>query len=195
MENYLPSIKASLDHLAGASIPIEDIKSLAQNAKIMECQTDEYFLRSGEAGRKVGFVMAGLFRLFYVDYAGKEYTKNFKATGQFVGALASLLLHTPSRLNIQALEHSAVMCFDYDRILQMAENNLLWQRLLRKMMEVEYLEKEQRESDLLFFDSKERYRNFVTAHPDWDKRIQLRHIASYLGMTAETLSRIRNPRA
>jgi CRP-like cAMP-binding protein len=137
------------------------------------------------------FVEKGLFRLFYTDRNGKDFTKNFKSAGQFMAAKASLLLRSPSKLSIQALEDSTVLCFDYDDVLQMAEHSFRWQCLLRKAADADYLEKEKRESDLLFYDAKERYLNFIKERPDWENRIQQRYIASYLGMSPETLSRIR----
>ena len=191
MESHLLSIKQRLDNIAEADIPFEDVNVLASNAILTEYISGEYFLLASETSRKVGFVTKGLFRLFYSDFEGKEYTKNFKSSGQFIGALASLLLNVPSRLSIAALENSTVMCFDYDEILQIAEHSLCWHKLLRKITETDYLEKEQRESDLLFYDAKERYQNFIMKHPDWVHRIRLRYIASYLGISPETLSRIR----
>ena len=191
MENHLLSIKHRLENIAGADIPFEDVNILASNAILTEYISGGYFLRASETSRKVGFVTKGLFRIFYTDFEGKEYTKNFKSSGQFIGALASLLLNVPSRLSIAALENSTVLCFDYDKILQIAEHSLSWQRLLRKITEIDYLEKEQRESDLLFYNAKERYQNFIMEHPNWDNRIQQRYIASYLGISPETLSRIR----
>jgi CRP-like cAMP-binding protein len=142
--------------------------------------------------RYIGFVTDGLFRIFHTDSEGNDYTKNFMSSGEITCSLAMLLSKKHSRLNIQALENSELVCLNYDDILQLAEQNFIWQRLLRKLIEMAYLNKEKREFDLLFFDAKTRYLNFIEEHPDWEKRIQQRYIASYLGMTPETLSRIRS---
>jgi CRP-like cAMP-binding protein len=85
-----------------------------------------------------------------------------------------------------------VICINYDNIIKLAETKFQWQQFLRKSTEDAYLEKEKRESDLLYYDAKTRYLNFIEEHPDWEKRIKQRFIASYLGMTPETLSRIRS---
>ena len=190
MDEYvLERLKKTIKQLA--ILPDEEIENVISHGIIKEYSTNEYFLRAGEMSRNIGFIIEGLFRIYYIDMEGNEYTKNFKSSGQFMSSMAALLLTAPSKLNIQALEFSKVICINYDNILQLAEQNILWQKLLRKSAEIDYLEKEKRESDLLYFDVKERYLNFIKEHPDWTERIQQRYIASYLGMTPETLSRIR----
>jgi CRP-like cAMP-binding protein len=175
-----------------SSLPDDEIENVISHGIIREYSTNEYFLYAGEMSRNIGFIIEGLFRIYYIDMEGNEYTKNFKSSGQFMASMAALLLDAPSKLNIQALEPSKLICLNYDNILQLAEQNILWQKLLRKSTEIDYLEKEKRESDLLYFDVKERYLNFIKEHPNWTERIQQQYIASYLGMTPETLSRIRS---
>ena len=192
MDKYVALIKKCFDSFSGFDFSTDEIKKAMSDCVIMHYLPDEYFLRMGEMSSKIGFITEGLFRIFHTDIKGNEYTKNFKSSGQFVSSLAALLLASPSKLSIQALENSELICIHYDNILKLADKNLQWQILLRKNIEADYLEKEKRESDLLYYDAKERYLHFIYEHPDWDARIQQRFIASYLGMTAETLSRIRS---
>jgi len=191
MDEYvLEKFKEAIRQLA--PLPDEEIENVISHGIIKEYSSNEYFLRAGEMSRNIGFIIKGLFRIYYIDMEGNEYTKNFKSSGQFMCSMAALLLTAPSKLNIQALEASNVICMNYDNILQLAEQNILWQKLLRKSAEIDYLEKEKRESDLLYFNVTERYLNFIKEHPDWAELVKQQYIASYLGMTPETLSRIRS---
>ena len=192
MDKYITQIKKCFDSISGIDFPVDEIKKAMSDCVVIHYSPDDYFLRMGEISGKIGFITEGLFRIFHADTKGNEYTKNFKSSGQFVSSLAALLLACPSNLNIQALEHSEVICIHYDNILRLADKSLQWQQLLRKNIEADYLEKEKRESDLLYYDAKDRYLHFTEEHPDWEQRIQQRFIASYLGMKAETLSRIRS---
>jgi CRP-like cAMP-binding protein len=192
MEKYLLLIKKCIDYITKSDFPLDEVKKIAQNGFVKLYSPNEYFLQIGEKSRKVGFIVDGLFRIFYIDSEGNDYTKNFMSAGEITCSLAALLLNEPSKLNIQALEQSEVVIIDYDIILKLAGKSFEWQSLLRIITENAYLQKENRESDLLFYDVTERYLNFIKEHPDWEKRIQQRFIASYLGMTPETLSRIRS---
>ena len=76
-------------------------------------------------------------------------------------------------------------------MLEIADTHIGWQILLRKLTEHGYLQKEKRESDLLFYDAETRYRHFRKEFPGLEKQVKQRHIASFLSMSPETLSRIK----
>jgi len=194
MDKYLIPFKKALENITGTDIPDNEVRKVISDEEILEYFPNDYFLRMGENSRSIGLITEGLFRIFHTDTEGNEYTKNFKTDGQFICSMSALLLIAPSRLNIQSLEYSKVFCINYDNILQLADQSFSWQHILRKIAENEYLEKEKRESDFLYYDSKDRYLNFIKENPDWDMRIQQRFIASYLGIAPETLSRIRSSR-
>ena len=108
-----------------------------------------------------------------------------------MGAQTSLFTGGPSLTSIQALEDSLLLELDYNYLMQAAEENFVWQKLLRLTTEQDYLDKEKRESDRLQYDARSRYQNFLAEHPQWIGRIKQHYVASYLGISAETLSRIK----
>ncbi len=111
--------------------------------------------------------------------------------GHFVAPYNSILRGEASNLYIQALKDSVVVTFDYNACAVLASDHICWQTILRKITEGAYLQKEKRESDLLFYDAETRYANFMREFPDLARNIKQQHIASFLGMSPETLSRIK----
>lgn len=192
----MPINEKELSHITNilnqfTAIPDDQISAFQVLLSRAKYKKDEFFVKAGDHPCHVGYVLDGLFRLFYIDLKGKEYTKNFMIPNHFVASYNSILRGTPSNLYIQALKDSEVLLIDYNEWMKLTDKHYCWQIVLRKITEIAYLQKEKRESDLLFYDAEARYINFRDEFPDLIKHIKQHHIASFLGMSAETLSRIK----
>lgn len=153
-------------------------------------ERNEVYLHAGDTAQRVGFVAQGLFRMVYhVD--GEERTKDFQHEGQFTGSLASLLIGTPARFSVVAMEPSLLLEIRREQLFDLSDRFPVWDRMRRNYAEQLFLYKEAREASLLLDSHEERYLQFLRERPDLLQRVPLKHIASYLGMTPEALSRIR----
>lgn len=157
----------------------------------MSMKKGNFFVRCDEVSDKIGFILSGLFRYYYIDYKGIEYTKAFAAESNFVVSYSSMLRNTPSRFSIEALEDASLLCIQYTDWLDLLESNVCWQIIARKVMENVYVMKETRESELLLYDAQSRYDNFLKTFPHLKGRLKQYHIASFLGISPVSLSRIR----
>jgi len=151
----------------------------------------EFFVRAGDVPQTIGFVISGILRLYYVDADGNEFTKSFCAENSFVAAYSALIMRQPSRLFIQALEDTKLLIADYSAYRSLSESQMSLQQLNCKIAESLFIKKERRESALLLDNAKTRYLSFLEEYPGLEARLKQHHIASYLGMTPVTLSRIR----
>lgn len=146
----------------------------------------------GEVPESFCYLYTGLFRVFVMNDEGREYNKNFFFENHFPGSMSAAVTGTPSRAGIEALEESRVIEIDFK-----AFRSLLFASEELKTFQIHYLErnwliaKDAREITLVQDDATERYREFLTSHPDAASRIPQYHIASHLGVTPTQLSRIR----
>lgn len=154
-----------------------------------------FFVKAGEHARYFGFVVKGLFRYFYVDMEGKERIKTFVKENEFVVSYASLITGTESAYYIEALEDSVVLQVDREPFLDGVEHDAFWGTISRKCIERLFVEKIRREASFLMEDAMTRYETFVSEHGDLHNRLRLKDIASYLGMTDVSLSRLRRIRS
>ncbi|MDX1285498.1 MAG: Crp/Fnr family transcriptional regulator, partial [Draconibacterium sp.] len=151
---------------------------------------NNYFSKSGIISDRIGFVTSGLFRSFY-NIKDKETTTFFQVPGTVVAALLSFLSMKPAIENIQALEDSEIIVINRKELLNLYNENWKWQQVGRILIENYYVKMEQRLIAMQSQSAQERYEVFLRHFPELIKTVPLHYIASYLGMSPETLSRVR----
>ena len=172
-------------------LPAEEeakINAIAVNETI---KRGEYFIRDGAIPTRFAFVTSGLFRYYYLDAKGTEFTKGFFPENNFLTSYTAMKAHRPSHFAIEALEDSHITVVDYHHWHSLFAGHACWQRFLLAMLEKGYAKKEARERELLVYNAEERYRLFLEQFPNLETRIKQHIVASYLGITPVALSRIR----
>lgn len=152
----------------------------------------EYFVRAGDAGVAVAVVCSGVARMFYTRSDGKEFNKGFVSAPDFMSVLEALITKEPSRLSIQALTPMQLFVAPYSRLSEFFERDVYWERLGRRIVEQVYVKKVRREASLLMDGAAERYREFVAEYPTVSEAVPDYHVAAYLGITPEALSRLKH---
>lgn len=153
-------------------------------------EKNAYFSKAGLISDHIGFVTKGLLRSFYTVKA-KETTSFFLTPGDVAAALLSFIKVQPAIENIQALEDSEMLIISRKKLHKLYENNWKWQQVGRVLIENYYVSMEQRTITLQSQTAQERYAQFLNDYPEIIKKVPLHYIASYLGMSPETLSRVR----
>lgn len=152
----------------------------------------EFFIQAGSTSIDLGFINSGLVCFFYENEHGIEFNKTFCQENQWIAAYSAYLTNTPARFNIQALENTHILTAKLADIVLLFDQHECWQKLGRLLAEQLYIKKEQREAEFLLDSALQRYKNFLHNHPQLEQRLPQYHIASYLGITAVALSRIKN---
>lgn len=150
----------------------------------------EHFLRQGEVCKQIGFIVKGYLRVYFlVD--GEDITKDFNFENSFTGSYASFNMQEPSRFNVVAMEDVTLYTFTRDPLFTLYDKHPAIQKVGRLSIEHMYVRKELRENSFLLDTAEQRYEGLLKQYPGISNRVPLKYMASYLGITAETLSRIR----
>ncbi|RMH50100.1 MAG: Crp/Fnr family transcriptional regulator [Bacteroidetes bacterium] len=151
----------------------------------------DHLVLAGDVLTDVFFVVEGLLRLYYTDREGREWNKTFAKEGSFTGSIASGLLGVPAPFSIQALEPAVVLAARWDVLEALYDRHPALERLGRRLAEWIVVKKEMKERAFLEQTPTERYLAFVSEEPDLFARLPLYHVASYVGVSEVSLSRIR----
>jgi len=151
----------------------------------------DYFIADGQTAKEIGFLESGIIRAFYRNGEAVEYNKHFFANPCFIGGYASLITGTPNQIFQEALTDCAVQVAKFADIQNLYQTCPDIERGARILAEQFFVQKEQREIEIVLLDADKRYEIFQKNFPLLEQQIPQYHIASYLGITPTQLSRIR----
>ncbi len=166
---------------------------LSDFQKIMKQNTyskKEILHEEGAICNHLYLIQKGVARSFYYK-DGKDITAHFAVENGTITAIDSFIQRKKSRYNIELLEDSEVISISHQDMHTLLEEKPHYEKYVRLFLEQIYIDLAERIEDLLFHSAKERYDKLVKHTPNLLQRVSLKHISSYIGITQETLSRIR----
>jgi len=148
-------------------------------------------LTEGDVCKYLYFVDKGCLRSYTTDNDGIEHVVQLVVEQHWVGDLYSFITQTPGTINIEAIEDSEVIVLPYFELEKLYDEIPALEKFFRKLFQRAYVALQQRLNSAQSFSAEERYRELIHLRPEIAQRVPLIYIASYLGITPESLSRIR----
>jgi CRP-like cAMP-binding protein len=149
-----------------------------------------HLVREGRRDTTFFYIESGLVRLYHTR-DGVEQTRGFDYEGRLTGSYESLLTGAPCAFSIEALEATRTFRFPGELMATLFDRHPCWDRIVRRQLEQQWIRNQDKERRFRLYDADAHYRLLLERDPPFLDRVPLRHIASYLGITPETLSRIR----
>ena len=169
----------------------QQIDLVLSKATALELKKEEYFSEAGKVAQQVGFVLNGIVRVCYYNNKGEEITKYFIDENNLVVDLESFENEIPSTAYVQAITDTAIMVFSKKDWKELSNTIVGWDAIVHKLISRALMQKVERRSPQISEDATTRYLKFLEIYPNVVNRVPLSYVASYLGVTQSSLSRIR----
>jgi len=168
----------------------DEVSKISSFFELVSFHKGEYYLKKGRYSNRLGFVQSGIMREF-VEIDNKEVTKWISTTGFFVVDLQSFLFSSPARWNIQAVTDSEIYIIDSNNYKKISKQIPAWSELEKLFISKCFNVLEERIITHLSMSAEERYTQLFNYNKELFNLVPLQYLASMLGMTPETLSRLR----
>lgn len=182
-------------YLAGKiTLSAEQVSLVNSCFKSKWTKRNEILVAKGSVARYVYFVVKGCLRVFLTDDQGNESTRFLVLEGRFGTAFPSFILRQPSIASLQSPEPSQLLMLSYEDRQALYEQIPGWETMDRMGLELDYIESIQRIESFISLDAKARYDTLQQTNPEIIQRLPAKIIADYLGISQETLSRLKSKR-
>ena len=171
------------------TIDATDLETILSNFKELKIAKDKFVLKRGQVATNYFFVKSGGLRVYF-DHNDKQITSWIALENEFFTDLSSLKSQMPSRFYIQALEDTVLLTIKSDKMTQLYKEFPAWQQFGRQIWETNFLNLVEGVMGFQTLTAEERYLTAMEAS-DLLQRVPLKHLASFLGITPTSLSRLR----
>lgn len=168
-------------------------QELADNAIILSLKKGTTVVKEGQYSDKTYYIIKGCARAYYLK-EGKDISDWFAFENEFISSIISFFMKKPSPHYIELLENSILIEISREKIETLSDKYHDFERLIRVIVTKTMLSQQERMASMQFHNAEQKYENILAIYPNITERIPLMHIASYLGITLETLSRVRSPK-
>lgn len=189
---YSQLVNMVLENLLTKEIGLSSdlFKRLMDECNEVILKKKDFLLHQGQVCSFIGFVETGVLRS-YIEREGDDYISDFYFEGSFTTSYRSFLTGEASVGSIQALEKSVIYCLSkskYDQLLQISNE---WYKLGKYVADTLFIKKCRKETSLLMDNALARYKLLLETYPKIEQHVSQYHIASYLGIKPESLSRLK----
>ncbi|MDB5016121.1 MAG: Crp/Fnr family transcriptional regulator [Mucilaginibacter sp.] len=172
------------------SISPDDCKKVSALFKTETLNKGDFYLKSGKLCDKMSFIQQGILRI-YVSQPGGEVTQWIGTGGFFITDISSFIFRNPSRFNVQALADTRLFTISHQQYLTLGTLVPKWNEFEKLFICSCFVMLENRVFDLISLSAEERYSQLFGQNRELFNQVPLQYLASMLGMTPETFSRIR----
>jgi CRP/FNR family transcriptional regulator, anaerobic regulatory protein len=182
LENYIASI-----------VKMESVilKELTGNFKSLDLKNKQHFLINNDSSDKIGYLKKGICRGYYIDKNGNDLTTNFFVAPTFISDYPAYIYKQKCQINIQALEDCEIESTSFSLLNATGNKHLIIDKFFRVIVERAYAFQQYRQASFINKNATERYLDLIENRKTVYDRVAQIYIASYLGLTPQSLSRIR----
>lgn len=167
------------------------MNEILQISQIIEYDKNEFILKKGMNCNWVGMILTGAVRTYISNANEEEISYLLQVNGDYIGDYESYITNSKSTFNIKTCIDTVILKIDKESLDQISCKEIFWVEFQKKMSDASFLEAKRRIDDLLLYTPEQRYVNLLKKAPEVIKNIPQRYISSYLGITPQSLSRIR----
>ena len=185
--------RAIKEHVFKHISPSEnELEIFTEKLTQLQVAKKSFLLKPGTHIKHEYFVIKGCLKAYYIDDKGKRHIMQFAIENWWIGDFDAFYNNAPSKLYIEAIEEATLFRINKSDLELLFKEAPIFERYFRILVTNAFISQRKRILSSLEKDAKERYLEFCISYPNIDNRVPNYHIANYLGVSPERLSRIRN---